>query len=121
MACVLVLLGLLVVSASADAYVWGTGHTDYLTFNGAVALPNVILPAGTYTFENDRSRLEIVRVLSRDRQKLYFTGFTRPVMRPDNFRTNITFGEVEKGAPPRIATWYPMGDALGHQFIYNSR
>ena len=58
--------------------------TMYLSFNVPVALPGVTLRSGTYIFEfADPSVPDVVRVLSRDRSRIHYLGFTLPVTRPD--------------------------------------
>ena len=116
-----VILGLLVV-ASSEA--WGTGSkTSRLTFSGPFALPGVSLPAGVYTFElaDPSTNLDIVRVVSRDRAKVYYMGFTEAVRRPANLSADrmLVFGEAPAGSPPPIAAWYPQNESIGHQFIYS--
>lgn len=62
----------LLVAASGEA--WGTANrTAHLTFSGSFALPGMTLPAGAYTFElaDPSASLDIVRVVSRDRAKVY--------------------------------------------------
>jgi hypothetical protein len=110
-----VILGV-VLTASANA--WGSSAMNHLTFSGAVGLPNVTLPAGTYIFETAPGILEIVRVLNKDRSKVYYMGFTRSVGRPRGMKATVTFGEVEKGAPAPIAAWFPVGSSMGHEFVY---
>ena len=110
-----------VVAASGEA--WGTGiKTNQLTFSGSFTLPGMTLPAGTYTFElaDPTLSLDIVRVVSRDRSKVYYTGFTALVPRPAGLPADrmLTFGEVPAGMPPPIAAWYPTGESIGHRFIY---
>ena len=96
--------------------------TAYLTFSQAVALPNVTLRAGTYVFEraDPNGSPRIVRVLSRDRRIVYYTGFTNSVARPYDVRadTMVSFSEATPGAPPPIKNWWPVGEATGHEFIY---
>ena len=97
------------------------GYTpNNLTFSGPVALPSVVLPAGTYVFEQPSfNSPEIVRVLSEDRKHVYFMAFTREVVRPQGLGDRpVTFGEAQLGAPPPIAVWYPIDSATGHEFIY---
>jgi hypothetical protein len=110
----------LVVAASGEA--WNASGTNHLTFNRSVALPGVILPAGSYTFEraDSQSTMDIVRVLSRDRSRLYLTAFTIRIQRPNGLdpKALVTFGETPVGSPPPIAAWYPAGEAMGHQFTY---
>jgi hypothetical protein len=116
MAATLTVFGLL--SASGGAW---NGGPDYLTFNRPVALPGVVLPAGTYMFAqpswSDRS---IVQVLSRDSRHVYFQAYTRPVDRPDSLPKDrvVTFREAPPGVPTPIAAWYPIDSSPGHEFIY---
>jgi hypothetical protein len=97
-------------------------HTMYLTFSGPVALPGVELGAGTYIFERADANMDpkIVRVLSRDRRKVYLTAFTNAVYRPVNSRGEelIAFGESRPGQAKPISVWFPRDSSLGHQFIY---
>lgn len=94
--------------------------TNHLTFSGAVGLPGVTLPRGTYTFEVVDLHPAIVRVLSRDGSRLYFTGFTTPVTRPVGQPADrlVTILETPRGVAPRIETWYPLGESTGRRFIY---
>ena len=109
----------LVVAASGEA--WGN-RTTHLTFSGPFALPGITLPAGVYTFElaDSDSNLSIVRVVSRDRSRVHYTGFTNQVRRPANLPAGqmLTLGEAPAGTPPPVAVWYPKGDSMGRQFIY---
>lgn len=114
--CAVVLAGLL----SAASLARGNAHTNYLTFSAPFALPGVAFPAGTYTFEvvapgsND-----VVRVSSRDRARVYL-AFTQRVDRPRGLRADrqIVFAEVAAGLTPPVKAWFPMGEAVGHEFIY---
>jgi hypothetical protein len=109
-------LGLAVATGDASPLT----TTNVLTFSGDVGLPGVTLARGNYVFEVYDLNPAIVRVLSRDRSRVYFTGFTQHVARPatiDPDRT-VTFAETPRGVPPRIQTWYPVGTASGRQFIY---
>jgi len=98
-------------------------HTNYITFSRAVALPGVELAAGTYIFETPTNAMSnsVVRVSSRDRKKVYLTTFTRDVRRPsgDNGKLLIKLGETAPGAAPSVSAWFPIGEQLGHEFIYN--
>jgi hypothetical protein len=98
-------------------------HTMYVTFDRPVSLPGVTLRSGTYIFEapTPDSDHDLVRVLSRDRSKVYLTTFTRAVDRPAGMRDQqvITFGEASGGTLP-VLVWWPR-DSNGHQFIYPNR
>ena len=92
-----------------------------LTFSTPVALPGVTLAAGTYVFASGPggTNPNIVRVLSPNRQKLFYLGFTVPIVRPPQAEPAIlTFGEAAHGAPAPIIAWYPVGSNSGHEFIY---
>ena len=97
-------------------------HTNYITFSGSVALPGVELAAGTYIFETPTNAManSVVRVSSRDRRTVYLTAYTRQVERPRNDRGKllITLGEATPGAAPPVSAWFPIGESVGHQFVY---
>jgi len=110
----------LVVTVTSEA--WGVdGHANHLTFTSAVALPGIVLPAGTYTFEtaNPDSSTTVVRVASRDR-RVQFLGFTERVRRPEGMPKDsaVSLGESAGANPPPILAWYPIGTSTGHRFIY---
>jgi hypothetical protein len=111
-------VGALGVSAQAA---W-ISRVNHLTFSGSVALPGVVLPAGSYTFEAapPSGGLDVVRVITRDGKRVMFQGFTNAVMRPAGLGPNdlVTFGEKAPGQPAPIDTWYPVGSSTGRRFIY---
>ena len=118
-------IGGVVVAFALSGQVKGAvnpNRTTFLTFNTPIALPGVSLPAGTYVFErvNSQSTLDIVRVLSRDRSRVYLTQFTIGVERPRDLPADrqIVFAEVKAGETPRIAAWYPIESNRGHLFRY---
>ena len=93
-----------------------------MTFSKDVALPGIVLAAGSYTFEagpGNTSR-DIVLVRSRATQKPLYLGFTRPVNRPEGMPSDktVAFGEAPAGQPTPIAVWYPVGSSTGHEFLY---
>jgi len=97
-------------------------RTTYLTFSRPVQLPGVVLGAGTYIFElpAPHAANHLVRVLSSDRRKAYFMGFTLPAERPDRLNADaaVSLGESAANAAPRITAWFPVGERAGHEFIY---
>ena len=115
-----VALGIAVGAASLQAF--PANRLTYLTFSGAVGLPGVTLPAGSYAFElaDVTGATNIVLVRNRARSKVYFLGFTDRVPRPaDMTETSaVTFGEAAPGQPRPIAVWYPPSSSDGLQFIY---
>ena len=118
-ACGTLVFGLLV---AASGHAWGVSHQNNLTFSRPVALPGVVLPAGSYTFDlaDSRSSLDIVVVRDKASSKVYYMGFTNTVQRPAGMSETapITFGETSANEPPPITTWYELGRSTGHQFLY---
>ena len=116
----LVATGTLALASSLDATT--VAHTNYLTFSAPFALPGVSLPAGTYVFETPLApaSLDVVRVTSRDGRHVYLTAFTQTVNRPANAKpaAPVIFGEVMEGRPAPVRIWYPVGERIGHAFIY---
>jgi hypothetical protein len=100
-------------------------RTTYLTFSRSVRLPGVTLDAGTYVFElaDPYNAAGVVRVLSGDRRKSYFMGFTNATERPRGLRldASVSLGESAGGVAPPITAWYPIGERTGRQFIYPDR
>ena len=97
-------------------------RTTYLTVNVPVALPGVALAPGTYIFElaEPGERLDLVRVSSRDRSQVFYTGFTQVVERPAGLRENrpVSFGESGAGSPRPITVWYLPNESTGRRFVY---
>ena len=98
-------------------------HVNNVTFGRTVALPNVQLPAGSYTFEllDATAAFGVVRVWSARGDHVFYSGIVRPVERPrgtDRARV-IVFEETAAGATPAIKTWYPLGSETGYAFFYH--
>ena len=116
------LLGLSVAaptSASPDR-----SHLTYVTFQRPVMLPgDVQLNPGTYRFELATSPgMGVVRVASRNLETVYLMAYTSEVERPsdDGDRDSIvTLSKNSQGAMPSVTAWYPLGDSVGHQFVYS--
>ena len=109
------------VMAAVTGHAWGFSHENKLTFSRPVALPGVVLPAGTYSFDvASPTALDVIVVRSGDLRKTFYMGFTTTVTRPRGMSasTPITFGEAAANEPHPIATWYEMGETTGHQFLY---
>jgi len=107
------------VTAAAQA--WGFSHENTLKFTRPVALPGVVLPAGTYSFDvASPTALDVVVVRGADRGKVFYMGFTRTISRPRNMSSAVpvAFGEASAHEAPPIAAWYEIGDTTGHEFIY---
>lgn len=117
-------LGALLLGATTQhARAWSDAdHREYLTFSAPVAIPGVVLPAGTYIFEVPTPSFSntIVSIRSRDGRKVYLTQFTRSVSRPSANAPHVTFHETARGQTPQVDVWYPMQGDQGRQFIYNN-
>ena len=118
----LVVIAALISTASGNAITLGPlTHINHVTFNQPVRLPGVLLPAGTYEFELGPAgtHRDIVRVSGKKGQPFYM-GFTREVPRPRGWPNGRVLELTERapGAPPAIATWYPLDSASGHAFVY---
>jgi hypothetical protein len=112
---------ILAVSATATMHALSISErTTYLTFSRSVALPGVELAAGTYIFElvMPESNSNIVRVLSKDRRRVYLTAITGLVQRPHNLKDMVTFGEAPRGMAPPIKAWFPPETSTGRLFLY---
>ena len=114
-----VLLVGLVAAARGDANI-DSERTTQLTFSKPFSLPGVTLAAGTYIFERaaPQSAIEVVRVSSRDRRFVYYTGFTELVEKPRGVTSPVTFGEAAAGSAVPVREWYPTGTSTGHRFHY---
>ena len=97
----------------------GVNHKNELTFSRPVALPGVVLPAGSYTFDMATdTALDVVVV--RNRTKVLYMGFTSTVERPAGMSKTaaITLGETSANEAPPITAWYEIGGTIGHEFRY---
>ena len=108
-----------VMGATAAPVSMLTPHVNDLTFSHAVALPGVTLAAGTYTFESGPAagNPNIVRVTTKNGQRVLYMGFTIPLGRPTG-ASPVVFGEAVAGAPTPIVAWYPIGSSRGFEFRY---
>jgi len=108
------------LSQPVRANAW-SAHRESLTFNAPIALPGLVLAAGTYVFEvpSEGASHTVVRVSSADGRRIYLTAFTREVPRPNwDKAPHVTFSEAAAGSPRPVNTWYPSNDEMGKQFIY---
>jgi hypothetical protein len=111
----------LALTVTASGHAFGSGHENVFTFNGPVALPGVVLAAGSYSFGvASPTALDVVVVRNPKSGHVLYMGFASTVARPLG-RANsasIAFGEAPSNQPRPIAAWYEIGSATGHQFLY---
>jgi hypothetical protein len=115
--CVAIVTGMLAARTASGSI----PHTNYLTFSAPFSLPGVSLPAGTYVFDVMAvGSSDVVRVSSRDGLRTYLTAFTVRVERPKGLPSTrqIVFNEVAAGVTPPVKTWFPIGQSIGHRFVY---
>jgi hypothetical protein len=122
-ASLIALVGLATSSSAIGADTFA--RTTYITFSKPVRLPGVVLGSGTYIFElpDPISAWDVVSVLSRDRQRVYYTGLTRPIVRPAGLPPDqvVSLGEAPADAAVPIRVWWPIGERTGREFNYSAR
>ena len=107
----------LMVAGSVMAF--GVTHRNRLTFSRPVALPGVVLPAGSYTFDvASDTALDVVVV--RNRTRVFYMGLTNQVLRPTWMPSGglVMIGEAPANEAPPITAWYEIGQTMGHEFRY---
>ena len=107
----------LMVAGSVMAH--SSNHENRLTFSRPVALPGVVLPAGSYTFDvASDTALDVVVV--RNRTKVFYMGFTNRVLRPTWMPSGglVMIGEAPANEAPPVTAWYEIGQTMGHEFRY---
>ena len=100
-------------------------HSIYVTFAKSVAIPGATLAPGTYIFEaaDPTTSSDVVRVLSRDRSRVYLTQLALPVERPKGIPDDqtVVISEEPNGEPAQIVEWFAPDTELGYAFEYHSR
>jgi len=97
-----------------------TRDRTFLTFSGAVEMPGVTLPAGTYVFKlADTPSRNVVQVWDREEKNMIghwlFVQAERPQVSQD---TVVMFRENAAGQTPAIHYWYYPGERIGKEFVY---
>jgi len=109
----------LALTLGGSVMAFGVNHENKLTFSRPVALPGVVLPAGSYTF-NVASDTALDVVVVRNGTKVFYMGFTGTVQRPASMSktASIIVGEASASEAPPITAWYEIGGTIGHEFRY---
>jgi len=113
-------IALVTVLSGTTAAQTDTRDRTFLTFSGAVEMPGVTLPAGTYVFKlADTPSRNVVQVWDRDEKKMIghwlFVQADRPEVSQD---TVIMFKETAAGTTPAVHFWYYPGERIGKEFVY---
>jgi len=113
-------IALVAVFAGTTAAQTDTRDRTFLTFSGAVEMPGVTLPAGTYVFKlADTPSRNVVEVWDRDEKHMVghwlFVQAERPEVSQD---TVVMFKETAAGQTPAVHFWYYPGERIGKEFVY---
>lgn len=95
----------------------GSPGDHFLTFDTPVAIPDAILPAGTYIFNVLES--SVVRVRSADRSQQIAMFFASPIRRADvDDSYVVTAVSTADPSHRRITRWFLPNRSLGLEFVY---
>ena len=113
-------IALVVALSGTTAAQTDTRDRTFLTFSGAVEMPGVTLPAGTYVFKlADTPSRNVVEVWDREEKKMIghwlFVQADRPEVSQD---TVVMFKETAAGTTPAVHYWYYPGERIGKEFVY---
>ena len=113
-------IALVAVFSGTTAAQTDTRDRTFLTFSGAVEMPGVTLPAGTYVFKlADTPSRNVVQVWDRDEKNMIghwlFVQAERPEVSND---TVVMFKETAAGQTPAVHYWYYPGERTGKEFVY---
>ena len=113
-------IALVAVFTGTTAAQTDTRDRTFLTFSGAVEMPGVTLPAGTYVFKlADTPSRNVVEVWDREEKKMIghwlFVQADRPEVSQD---TVVMFKETAAGQTPALHYWYYPGERIGKEFVY---
>jgi len=111
-------LAMLFLTVSVRAADWDRKTT--MTFNQAVEIPGMVLPAGTYVFKlADIGTRNVVQVFNEEGTELLTTFFAIPDYRLTPYdETHIGFAERPAKAPVAIHKWFYPGNNFGLEFPY---
>jgi hypothetical protein len=113
-------IALVSVFAGTTAAQTDTRDRTFLTFSGAVEMPGVTLPAGTYVFKlADTPSRNVVEVWTREENKMIGHWLFVQAERPDVSQdTVVMFKETAAGQTPAVHFWYYPGERIGKEFVY---
>src|SRR5690349_24835425 len=114
-------LVVLVGAMASGANAFTSDKRTYFTFNQPVALPGVMLPAGTYMFRiaNPDTSRNVIEVSNKQGTEHFAMLNTVQAQRRDAPKdSELRFLETAAGAPPAVGTYWYMGETTGYEFIY---
>lgn len=114
-------LALLVTCAVGTAAATPLDKRTTFTFNAPVAVPGVVLPAGSYVFRlaDDTRGRDVVQVIAAEGGAAYAMFFTlrtprgEPVDKPE-----IRFMETASDMPAAVKAWWYPAETQGYEFVY---
>jgi LPXTG-motif cell wall-anchored protein len=117
----LLLLGCITLLGAMAAQAQPLNKATKVTFDQPVAVPGMVLPAGTYTFTilDMAGSRNIVQIFNEDRTKLVTT-----ILAIHNYRleptgeTVIHFAESPAGTPQALKAWFYPCFNYGVEFVY---
>jgi hypothetical protein len=110
---------MLFITIGAKADRWDRQTT--FTFNQAVNLPGIVLPAGTYVFRLSDVVVgrNVVQVLNPEENHIFATILTVPDERvKPGAKTLLGLEEQRTGLPMAIHQWFYPGDVAGLEFVH---
>jgi len=113
----IVFAGVVAIHAQAQDFNKKTG----LTFSHPVAVPGMVLPAGTYTFtlHDSIGSRNVVQIWNEDKTKLITTILAIPNYRLELAeQTVIEFRERPAGNPQALKAWFYPAHNYGIEFVY---
>jgi hypothetical protein len=116
------MVGAAVLAGALGANAAPQDDTTYVTFHRTVQIPGATLTPGTYIFEEVETGRndDVVRVLSRDRRRVFLTQFATAIERPEGpaAQRDVVLSESKPGEAPRVISWFHPGSPTGHDFVY---
>lgn len=92
-----------------------------ISFTAPVQIPEQVLPAGTYIFEQaaPEENQNLVRIFNADRTIVYATLQTASAERKGPGNTTVVLAKPENGDPDMLVKWFYPGRSTGHEFVYS--